>query len=373
MPDAAPAPATTAPVAAPPAPAVTPPPPGPTNPLSPTPATPVVAPKTTAERRKVAFDSGKTKAGEQASATPPAADPKATAAPAAPAPALTDENMKWLRSELLKDPAAAHTFQELLKHKSLPDAFIALKSQKKDVARKEREAQRVLDERGKWEAEKQEWETLKREKPLEAAKRLGLTIRQLAESEAGAEPEEKRQLREMRAELDELKKERTTQSEREQQEQEARVFNDAAQDIGAKYAASKELYPELDRFAARMKRIDANYDVGRNAWNYMLNHFRETGIELDLVEVLSSFNDGAAKFFQDEAPRPPEQKTPEPSERGNGAVKPAEPAAQEAPTSLSSAVTSERATPRSPPANQREARARAWAAAQDARSRQQRQ
>ena len=355
--------------------------PGPETTEQPTGEQKPAAKKSLAERRKEAFDKGKAQAKEKAKATEAPAGgeqkPGGAAATAAeqpkegakPGEALSDENAKWLRSELMRDPKAFAHLQELLQHKSLPDAFVAMKKLSSSASANRRVAEEKLAEAQRLRAERDEWEKLRKDNPKEFVRRAGVSIRELAELEASDEPEDKKLLRAALDRIDQLEKKLTDRDQSDEQQRDAATEAEAVRDIGAKVAATKELYPNVARFEAKAKRSNPSYDVATNAWNYIKRHHAETGIELDLAEVLGSFEAEAAEFFQDEAPSLPAKKEPEPPARGNGSGTPETPAApKEAPTSLSSVVSGERGSAGTPAQTQRERRANAWTAVLNARS-----
>lgn len=332
-----------------------------------------------AEKAKAAIPKPETPANDTAvEATPPAND----ATPASEKPAASDplndhEFIRKMREAVGNDPASWKVLQELVKYKNPTDAFIALKKQRKELSQREREIETRHAETTKLQQELAELDQLRKTNPREFVRRANVTIRELAEEEVDKEPEWKQQLTPLQKEIADLKaqiEERKQFEQRQSAESQTQaVLSDIQHrwtgEIGDKYEYLHAFQPE---------------NIARTAWSKMQEHYDETGEVLPLESVLDML-EGEAKDLHDRLTgtkkrasinsdeglsrskerRPPDGNGQGPSERGNGAGRPAKPAAvDDPPATLSNADTSDRAAPPERPKSPREYRERAHLLAQ---------
>lgn len=227
-------------------------------------------------------DAGQGGAGAE-SATETAATPEApkveTAATEEPKPEAAAE-------------AKAKTPEELAAERAERKEAVALAIQRKKLAKRERlltQRERQFAEQSRKDvAEKERFAELRKRDPAAAARELGLSVREMVEKELkGEKPEPKvkleelpEELRAQLAELDELKRWRTEQTEaaqkREaeakqaaQREQVARAETHGKRDLAAFYEKEGDDYPHLVTYEDRDEVIEA-------AWRIMFDHFVAT-------------------------------------------------------------------------------------------------
>ncbi len=230
----------------------------------------------------------------------------------------------------------------------LTQAFIALKRQKKAIARREREAQRVVASISQREADLAaresklgELEGLLQTNKRELARRLGLDFRELAEEYLSEDEQDPRDaaIEKLTQKVEYLEKKNddilrqtqaaaAAQAEAEEVHLVTGLISDGSRDNLAAYAdtygletAAREI---RQAFYQRLEAGEENLSVSK-----LLD---------EAEEQLSKFTERRAQPKPDEAKASPR--------RGNGAVQSAKPGAQtEAPATLSNRVATERASP----------------------------
>ena len=251
-------------------------------------------------------------ADEAASADDAPADEAVPDAVEQPAPEPTKDQvlLEQLLKEVRESPESAGILQKLLKQGGLAGAFVSLKKHAKEVKQREQAIERQLgtiaNERkalehsiAQHQRELAEWQDLRTKTPREAARRLGLTLRDFAdEAERGAEPEDKRLLRELQeqhaAAAAEIKKQREQHEQelkelREQLERQAaeRTEREDRQWIAEGWEQARDEFPYLSAYSAQV--------VLDSAYGHLLKLMEAgaTGADLDRRSVFSSMNDWA--------------------------------------------------------------------------------
>lgn len=284
------------------------------------------------EGRAVEEDGSPAKA-EPAAVVPP--EPEAPAPEAKPAPPGETIEERELR--------LARGFSALTRdNRKAKERRLALEAREKVIAEREKEAA--------------EFEKLKKENPYEAAKRLGLTVEELAKRALEpAETPEQAELRAVREELAAMKAEREAEKAERAKMTEAEK---AAAEERAHREGTADLTSFIDEHADSVPFVKAwgKEQVAADIWAFMLSHYKETknpatgrGEVLDRRKLLLQYETELKKRF------------PTPQGQGSTPARTGAAPAVNSETQEASRLTNQdagtRASPAAPPKTEREVRA----------------